>query len=267
MKSATQEILKYRSLVRFLATKRNRVSITRTILGRAWILLMPLSQLAIYYFLIAIVFDRSSYGGLDASIVLMTGLVHYFFLSQSVSSSCWSIMSSRGILLQVPLEPVVFTAVTFYQNIEKFLVLLLVFAGFFFAYGPDLTWRAAAYPLLLFVLFTMCWAWSVILATLTIFVRDLKQATAITLRLMMYLCPVLYLANHVVDRSESFPLVAAIYLYNPFACFFALLQWSLLAQPAPPIGPMISLGAFVLLSCVGAHVFYARMRNRITKAF
>lgn len=267
MTSPVKEILRHRSLIRFLATKRNRVSISKTILGRAWIVLMPVSQLAIYYFLVAIVFQRSQYGELDASIVLMTGIVHYFFLSQAMSRSCWAIMSNRGVLLQVPLEPIVFTAVSFYQQIENFIVLLLVYAAFYLWFGPDLTARIAVYPLLLLVLMVLSWSWAMILSTLTIFIRDLKQFTAIGLRLMMYLCPVLYLASHIEQSRDRFPWLAAVYLYNPFACYFSLVQWALLGQPAPPPGPFLSFVVFLLLSVVAANVLYARTRHRITKAF
>ena len=95
---------------------------------------------------------------------------------------------------------------------------------------------------------------------------DLEQLVSIVMRLLMYLSPVVYTISFVPQEQWGLPL-REIYLYNPVACLFALLQWSLLDTPLPPAGPIIALVAFLVASILIGDLIYRRAKIKFTKAF
>ena len=98
-------------------------------------------------------------------------------------------------------------------------------------------------------------------ATATVFFRDLESATGILLRIGFYLCPIMYSTRFVPEPYRE------LYLYNPLACLFALLQWSVLGTPAPQSGPLFFMFASFAVVIVCAHYAYDVGKRRFTKAF
>lgn len=259
-------LARYHAFIRFMAARRRKGSIYKTLLGQGWLVVNPLAQMLIYYFLIVIVFDRSGASGIHPFIMIMTGLAHYLFFQQSLVASCHAITGNESLLMQIAIEPIVFTAISFYQSIQDLLVLLVLFLLFYLYLGPAPTWSVLAYPVCLIGLLGLGWSWSVILSSLTVFFRDLAQLSGITLRMLLYLSPVVYLIEFIPEERWGLPL-REIYLYNPIGCLFAMFQWSLLGTPLPSRGPIIALAVFVVGSFIAAQLIYGRVRHKFTKVF
>ncbi len=259
--SCYAELWQRRSLISFMTSVRRRGTVFKTILGRLWYFLNPLAQMLIYYFLVVVIFNRQGIDGVHPFILIATGITHYLFFQQAIVASCNSIISNESLLMQVRVEPATFTAVSFMDSIRNFGFMLLVFAGFFIAVGPPLTWRVAAYPAILLALFVAAWAACLLLSTLMVFFRDIQQLANISLRILMYLSPVIYPVSFVPEKYQT------LYLLNPIGCLFALLQWSLLGGPLPPASGLAALGIALAGFFVLAHVVYRRQRDKITKYF
>ena len=84
--------------------------------------------------------------------------------------------------------------------------------------------------------------------------------------MLMYLSPVVYMANFVPEERWGLPL-RELYYYNPLACIFGAVQWSLLGGEPPPTGPLVSLALFVIGSLFLSHWVYARLKPAFTKSF
>ena len=249
-------LLRNRFLIHFMVGAQRRSETARTLLSGAWEVLEPLSQMLIYYFLVVVVV-RS--GGSNAVTMLLTGIVHYSFLSSTLISSFNAINRNRLLMLQVTMEPLVLIATSFYRSLWNFGIALALYWLFYLIAGPPLETRTLLYPVILLVLLTSSWAGSIILGTLVVFYLDLKPLTTVVLRVAMYLSPVVYLVTYVPEPLRQY------YLYNPLACTFALLQWCLLGVPAPSAGPVIVLVASALALLLCAHQIYRTQKVHLTK--
>ena len=209
---------RYAGLIRFMTTVRRRSSVFKTLLGRVWFLLNPLAQMLIYYFLVAIIFNRPGVAGVSPFIMIMTGVTHYTFLQQTLSVGGLSITNNESLLMQVRLEPAIFVGVSFADMFRNFAIMFALYVLFFLLLGPALTWRAAWYPVLLATLIAVAWSGSLLLSTLIVFFRDVQQLTTIGLRILMYVSPVIYGLSLVPDAYRGW------YLLNPIACLFALVE-------------------------------------------
>lgn len=250
-----------RALIRFFVACQQRSGLSKTILRELWLVIDPLAQMLIYYFLVVIVFKARNPDGPHPFLFIMTGIVHYLFLNQAVAASGQSLISQRSLLIQLKLEPVVIIMAQFYRSVSEFLIAGVLYIIAYLLLGPPPTWRLALYPLVLFELFLIAWLLSVIVASLAVYFRDLDQLTKIVMRVMMYLAPVIYMVTFVPEHLRD------LYLLNPIACVFNLFQWCLLNAPPPPPHAMASLAAFTLVLFLAAHAIYFRARPGFTKAF
>lgn len=256
-----RNLLQHRDLIRFMAATRRRNGVFKTLLGQSWHVLNPLAQMLIYYFLVVFIFQRGAIEGVHPFIMIMSGIVHYTFLQSCLTTSCNAIVGNEGLLLQIPLRPIIFTATAFLSLVRNFGTSLLIMILAYVWMGPELSWRLAYYPLILAVLFGVCWSGSILLSSLSVFFRDVSQMASIALRMLMYLSPVVYGLAFVPERFRD------LYLLNPIGCLFALFQWCLLGGMVPPAGAIMSMAVSFSCLCVLAHVVYLRSTPRFTKAF
>jgi ABC-type polysaccharide/polyol phosphate export permease len=259
-------LLRRRDFIRFMVERDTAGALFKTVMGRAWLLLEPLAHMAIYYFLVVVVFDRTEQGGISPFVLIMVGLSHYLFLQRSLAGSCRSILGRERLMLQVPIEPMVFVSVTYFRHLRNLGISLALVAAIYAWKGPVPGAHLAWYPACLAALLAVAWAWSVVLGVLTVFFRDLQNLTGICLRLFLYLSPVIYPLSFVPEEAWGLPL-RDLYLANPVASLFALLQWSLLGGDAPGAWPVLVVVAFLAASLALAHLAYARLTPAITKSF
>ncbi len=259
-------VFRRRDFVRFMIERDTSGALFKTVLGRAWLLLEPLAHMSIYYFLIAVVFDRASIGGIHPFLMVMVGLSHYLFLQKGLLGSCRSIVGRERMLLQMPIEPMIFSAVTFLRHLRGFGISILLVAAIYLWKGPAAGAHLAWYPLCLAALLVVVWAWSVLLGVLTVFFRDLPNLATIALRLLLYMSPVIYPLSLVPEERWGLKL-RALYLLNPLASLFSILQWSLLGGTAPGLESVAVTAVFVATSLLLAHLAYARLTPSITKSF
>jgi len=238
----------------------------KTLAGKGWLVLEPLAHMSIYYFLIVIIFERTGPNGISPFVMIMTGLTHYLFLQKTLAGSCRAILGNEGLLLQIPMEPIIFSAVNFFKNIYNFCVTLILFGLVYIWLGPAGNSNLYWYPVCLAMLIMIAWLWSVILSILTVYFRDLQNLVTIFLRLLMYLSPVIYSLSFVPDVHWGLP-VKNIYLLNPIGCMFALLQWSLLGGESPPQWAVSMLIIFILFSMCLSYIVYKKLRPYLTKSF
>ena len=251
-------------LIRFLVSAKRRGSTFKMVLGQLWFVLNPLAQMFVYYFLVVVLFGRAGMAGIHPLIMILTGIIHYHLFQHAVMSSAHAILGNQKLCLQVSTEPLVFTAVSFVDTAWKFLISLGVYFIFYLVLGPDFSLRLLAYPLILALLVVLAWSGSVLMSVLTVFSRDLRNAVAIALRILMYLSPVIYPASFVAEKLGD---AYSLYLLSPIGCLFTLLQWCFIQGQFPPLWTVALLIVSTILVFVMAHVVYGQLRPKITKAF
>lgn len=246
--------------IRFLATKEYRASALGTLLGKLWLLLLPLAQVGVYYFLVVVLFQRHEMYGNDPLAFLLIGVFHYAFVSEALQSAATSILSKERLLMQVKIEPVVLVATSFLTSLLNSAIPLALAAAIYALRGAP-TWRLALYPAALLTLGLLIWALALIVACLTVFSRDLRHILAIVLRVLIYLCPVVYPMQYIPA-----PYLAG-YLLNPVACVFALIDFTLFNTAPPPLASLCLLYAQVGGLLFLSHAVYRWRRPRLTKDF
>lgn len=256
-----REMRDRRALIAFLAERRRRSGVAGTVLGRLWHLLTPMSQIAIYYLLVVVIFGRGdSYRG-GAFLTIVAGITHYTGFSQTITGGSGAILAQERLLLQVRIEPIVFVGASFRETVTNGMLGVAVFFAFFAMMGDLSVVRWWTYAIATVSLIALAWAFTLVSATLTVFLRDLRLALPIALRLLLYACPVIYPTDFVPERLQP------VYFLNPVAAIFGLLQHALFDVPPPPASGLIASAVITTAALITAHLVYSRTEPRFTKAF
>lgn len=254
-------LFKYRALIHFIVAGQAKADLFKTFLGEAWFVIEPIARMGIYYFLLIVIFRGGPSYGINPFLLIMFGLTHYLLLQQAITAGSIAILNNESILMQLNVEPLVFIAISFFKNLKIFMYSLIIYFLFHLILSQTFAVNFLAYPFLLIILAILSWSFTIIFGTLTVFYRDLKQLLGIILYILMYFMPVIYTAEFYPSQ------VREILLYNPIACLFALLQWSVFDRPSPSLGNIIFMFLSTLVIFLWAHRIYYLRRYKFTKAF
>ena len=270
-----KELYNYRSLMREIVAKNIKIQYRNSVLGMFWTLLQPLLTTLVLVFVFGYVFGRNA----DADkvrnfpIYLLCGRLLYEFYTQSTKRAMRSVTGSASVLKKVkvpkyiyPLANVISTFVTFLIS----LVVLVGFAVFFFVIKdpknppPRITHYILFSPVPLLVLFILCTGVGLILATLSVFFKDVENLYDVFCLLLFYATPIIYTPERLGDSKALHMAIMANPLYSIVEMFRdCVLRGGCLHPDYPgwPFNPMhllYSLGFSLAMLLLGALVFWRK---------
>lgn len=237
-------IMGRRELVKQLAARDIAAKFRGSVLGVAWVVINPLIMLAVYSFVFRQVLAvRWGEGttGTDFVLMLFTGLILFGFLSECLTRAPGVMLENTAFIKKVvfPLEvlPAVAVAsagVTFFVGLATLLVFRLALTG---TIGWTTLFILPVFaPLALFGL-GVSW----LLASLGVFLRDLKQFMGGFALMLMFLSPIFFPLDAIPPDFQP------IYLANPLTTLIEQAR-NVLIRDVPPDWSALSaltLGAWL----------------------
>ena len=246
-------------LLRFMVRRSRRSAVASTLLKGLWHLLSPLAQMLVYYFLIEVILGRGADYGVSAAVLIFVGVVHHQFFASVLLGSSSALRANRALLLQMPLPPAILVARIVGVSGIRLCQSMILAIGLMLFLGVTPALTMLAYPALLFCLVCAALSIGLAVAVLGLMFADLRNLLSISLRLLLYVSPVLYPLGLVPAEYEG------IYLLNPLAVWFGGLQWSLYGLNGPPIWSIGLAVGLMSAFVIGAHVVYLRFVRPVTR--
>lgn len=257
MKTYIQEMLKRKDLLYYLVKSGLKAEHRNSYLGYFWWLLDPLLNVLVYYFLVVIILGR---GGPDYPLFLVIGLVVWRLFSTSINSSSRSILRYSSIINQVYLPKALFPVAFTMTQLFNFAFGLIVIAIFLAIYGVLPGWEVFYLPVILIVQVTFLLALGLVLAFITIFVRDIENIMTYVTRVFFYASPIIWEGGRLPDEYSIFVDL------NPIAIIVTAYRDVLMYGNTPDF---LGLGViFVLSFAVGLYMiyYYSKNEHKIIKA-
>lgn len=178
-------------------------------LGWVWWFLDPLIMMAIYYFIIRVVFQR---GGENYHLFVLCGIVAWQFFARSLSAAVTAISKNRGIIRQTSTPMGLLIAVPcavqlFFASVGMLIVMC-------WSYATLGVQSLAVMPLLLLVFF-IAYAVSLFVAVTQVFFADTAKLVAYGIRAGFFLSPVLYPTSRVLDADNIPAFAKLLFELNP----------------------------------------------------
>jgi lipopolysaccharide transport system permease protein/teichoic acid transport system permease protein len=204
------DILGSRRLIMDLAVKDFKVRYMGSYLGILWAFIQPTFNILIMWFIFQVGFRSAPVENFPFILWLMTGLIPWYFLSDSIASGAASVLEQsylvKKVVFRVSILPII--------KIVSALVIHIFFIVFTFAmymfYGhfPDLMSLQIFYYMFCSIVFVLGLSW--ITSSLMIFLRDLGQIVSIILQFIFWLTPIFWSFKLIP------PSMAMYFKFNPF---------------------------------------------------
>ena len=227
-----------------------------SIFGLIWSILLPLANLLIYVFVFTVIFKirLAPENGTDNFVLyLLSGLLPWMTFSEAIGSSPGIFVGKANLITKVafPIEllPISGVAVVFFMNS----IGLLLFLCYLAVQGHlNFSWMVLPLVMGVHMLFTL--GLVVLIASLSVFIRDIQQVIGVVLSLWMYLTPILYPITMVPEQIQWI-----LYL-NPMCMFIELYHQVLLCK-AIPWGMLLNCSVLAVVMFIGGAGFFGKSRN------
>lgn len=203
-------------------------------LGVAWSVLQPLMLFVVMYLVFA-KFLRMTDGTPTYPVVLLLGISSWQFFSEATSVGLRSIVD-RGDLLRKVHFPnyIVVVSATMGALISYGinLIVVLIFAIFS---RVKFTWQVLLLPLNVLELYILALGFTLIMATMYVYFRDVSHIWDVLQQVIFYSIPVIYPLSAVSGIQRWWgPLVAKLLLLNPIAQSVQDIRHSFIAPETTP---------------------------------
>ena len=241
---------KYRFLLQQLVSRDFKVKYKRSVLGVLWSLLYPVLTMAVMALVFTNVFKFTT-PGVNYLAYLMTGLVSFNYFSEASNLSMSSVVANFSLINKVympkyifPVSKCVFVGINFLLSQIPLYVILL-------ATGTGVSWHHVLLPFAYLCLFMFTLGFGLILATVSVFMRDMFYIYGVLISLWTYMTPIMY----DIAIIEN-PYLLMIFKCNPLFWFLQFVRDVMLFHTVPDVGVwLISLAFGVGFLFLGLLVF------------
>jgi lipopolysaccharide transport system permease protein len=186
-----------------------RVTYQATFLSYLWWIARPLATGFVMYFALGRVLGVGARLGIpNFAVFLLSALFPWFWFSGSVQQSAGAFVANGGLLKKVQFPRLILPLSAVFHNAMQFLFSLPVLAFFVVIAGvdPDVAW-VVGIPILFALQLLLLVGLGALLASITVFLRDLQPFLGVVLLLMFYGSPIIYPFERVPERFKPFVLL------------------------------------------------------------
>lgn len=161
-------------------------------LGLLWNFLNPLIQVLTYWFVFGYILDRGEVENIPYIYWMLAGMVVWFFISPCITNGCNAIFAKVNIITKMKFPVSVLPATVVLKELFNHgcIMLILVIAFMLGGYYPSLHWLGLLYYLVCAITFAI--AISMTTAVLNMLARDTRKFIRATMKLLLYLTPILW---------------------------------------------------------------------------
>jgi lipopolysaccharide transport system permease protein len=255
-----EELGSYSPLVVNLTIRDLKVKYKGSALGVVWSLLNPLIMVSIYTLVFSVLLRAVRLENYWA--LVLGGLLSWIFFANAAGSASVSFIRNTSLITKVafPIEalPLASTLAHFINFAIMLAILLVVLAATHIGLGPSLVLLPAI--MLAQLAFTI--GVSLVLASLTVYFRDLEHIVGLALTALFYVSPILYPLD-----PHALPSGAAHFLpylkLNPLSWFLESYHAVLYAGRWPDSQYVVFMLAGSVVALVGGYLFFVWLRPRI----
>lgn len=256
IKNVWANFKKYQFLMTQLIARDFKVKYKRSVLGVLWSILQPVLMMAV----MAIVFSQMfkfTVEGTNYLVYLMTGLIMFNYFSEASTNAMTSVVYNFTLINKVyipkyifPISKCLFVGINFlFTLIPWFAIILLSFVGLG-QYPASINWFYLLLPYIFLCLFMFTLGIGMIIACVSVFLRDMFYIYSIIITIWNYLTPVFY-------SIEILPVtLQKIFALNPLYIFINGAREIVLFGNVPTIFSLLIMGIIGIVTLIiGLFIF------------
>lgn len=248
MKKRVAGFMQYRYLLMELVKKGIKLKYRRSYLGIIWTLIEPLLTMIVLTIVFGTLLGK---GDRTFPVYVLSGRLLYSMFSTSTKTAMRAVRSNSGMIKKVYVPKYLYPLSCVLYNYVMFLLSLVVLFAVSIVLGvyPTLYLLQAVEPLI--TIFLLSLGVGMILATFSVFFRDLEYLWEVALMLIMYTSAIFYFPEKLLKSGYGF-----ILRYNPLFCVINNFRSAIYGKPLNAGNALYALGFSIVALAVGFWVFY-----------
>ena len=249
-----KNLYNYRELLKTNVKKEIRGKYKNSFLGVLWSFLNPLLQILVYAIVFQMILKNPQE---DYAIFICCGLIPWTFFSSAISRSAFTMVENGNILKKVyfPREILPISIVT--SEAVNFLISTIIIIAFVVFGGLGISKYIVFYPLVLLAQYLLLIAISLIVSSISVYVRDLQHLIGVALQLLFYATPIVYAADTIPADFQW------ILKLNPMTYIIEAYRDMFYTQTMVDIPSLLILIAISLIACIIGYLIF----NKLQKGF
>lgn len=186
-----KRLYQYKDLFLIFIWREFTIRYRQSIFGILWAILQPLSMMALFTFIFSYIL-KLKVAEYPHTVFFYSGLLPWVFFSSSLNYSIPSLTNHYGLITKIYFPREILPLSGIFVAFIDYLIAGLVFAAILMAYKIHITWNIFWVIPLFALLFFFTISVSLFLASLNVYYRDVKLATAFIVQLWFFASPVMY---------------------------------------------------------------------------
>jgi ABC-2 type transport system permease protein len=249
---SVREVVGRRQLLGLLIRRDLKARFKDSALGLVWSLLKPLTQFAIYFFVVGQILGAAR-GIPDFAIFVFAGLTIYGLFAETINGATQSIINNAGLIKKVALPREIFPLASVGSGLFNFAIQVAVLIVAALALGglrPGLHLLYAFPAIAVVVIYAL--ALGLVLAAVNVYLRDIQYLTELVLMVLLWASPIVYswsMAAGIFGRG----LLLEIYSNNPVTLSVMAFQYAFRSPEIPaeyPADLLLRLGVAAVIGLV-----------------
>ncbi len=196
MLSVFKNLYNYRELLKTNVKKEIRGKYKNSFLGVLWSFLNPLLQIAVYAIVFQMILKNPQE---NYAIFICCGLIPWTFFSSAITKSAFTMVENGNIIKKVyfPREILPISVVT--SEAVNFLISTIIIIAFVIFGGIGISKYIIFYPIILIAQYILLIGISLIVSSISVYVRDLQHLIGVAIQLLFYATPIVYAVEVIPD--------------------------------------------------------------------
>ena len=246
---------KYSFLLKELVSRDFKVKYKRSVLGVVWSLLYPVLNMAVMALVFSKMFKFST-PGVSYLTYVLSGLVMFSYFSEASNLSMSSVVANFPLINKIyipkyifPLSKCLFVGINFLLTLIPLYVVI-------FATGTGICIYHLVLPYAYLCLFVFTLGFGLILATVSVFLRDMFYIYGIVLTLWTYLTPIMYDISIISEGVQKFLKL------NPMFHYIRFIREIILYHQLPSAKSFIICGACSLFFLIVGLIVFKKNQDK-----
>lgn len=254
MLTVFKNLYKYRELLKTSVKKEIRGKYKNSFLGVLWSFLNPLLQIIVYAIVFQVILKNPKE---NYAIFLCCGLVPWTFFSSTITRSAFTMIENGNIIKKVyfPREILPISIVT--SETVNFMISTIIILGFVIFGGLGISKFILFYPIVLLAQYVLLIAISLIVSSISVYVRDLQHLIGVVMQLLFYATPIVYATDTIPAN------LAWILKLNPMSYIIDGYRSIFYNQTMPNLISILTLICIGIVGCVIGYMIF----NKLQKGF
>lgn len=227
------ELFQFRQLIALLVVRELKVRYKRSLFGLLWTLFNPLLLMVVYTVVFTTIMPSPQN---NFAIFLLSALLPWIYFSTAVAQGLTSVLGNQDLIRKIRLPQAVFPLSVVGSNFVNFSLSLLPLFLLMLVERQPFTPALLFLPVAAVILTAFISGVTLLLASATVFFRDVRHLTEVFLQVLFYLSPVIYGTEQIGGSGAWwYPLFRAELELNPFTQLLPLVRDPVYYGRLPPL--------------------------------